>query len=146
MPLLPCHIRPAQRTDEPALIGLIRQLGYTLSQDELSSSLTGLIGHAEHSILIAESEGQLTGFVHGQISHRLTSPPFVEICALVVDENYRRKGVATQLVNRLGEVLPTGMRLRVRHNQQREEAARFYQKMGFRLVKTQHVLDRERPD
>ncbi|MCF8238795.1 MAG: GNAT family N-acetyltransferase [Saprospiraceae bacterium] len=142
MPHNTLQIRAVQMTDEPALVALNQQLGYTLPPEQLASQLKDLNHRSEHHVLIAEYNGQLVGYIHGQMSHRLTSPPFLEICALVVDDRFRRKGIATQLVHQLSELEDPAVRMRVRHNSHREEAALFYQKMEFKRVKTQHVLDR----
>jgi ribosomal protein S18 acetylase RimI-like enzyme len=142
MPHIPLHIRPVQTTDESALVALNQQLGYSLPAEDLAIQLKYLIDRSEHHVLIAEYDGQLVGYVHGQMTHRLTSPQFLEICALVVDARFRRKGVAKQLIHQLSELEDPALRTRVRHNSHREEAALFYQKMGFKRVKTQYVLDR----
>jgi GNAT superfamily N-acetyltransferase len=66
------------------------------------------------------------------------------VLGLIVDKEYRGKGIGKQLLDGAARwATEHGYnKLRVRSNLIREDAHRFYEREGFRRVKTQVVLDR----
>lgn len=91
---------------------------------------------------MAEAAGEVAGWLHATTSFRLESPPYAEIGGLVVDEHRRGQGIGERLVR--AAVDWAGGRgfaeLRVRSNVVREDAHRFYRRLGFASVKTQAVF------
>lgn len=75
----------------------------------------------------------------------IESPPFVEICGLVVDGQYRGEGIGRQLVETCERwAAQIGVnKSRVHTNQTREDAVCFYTRIGFSQKKAQFVLDKE---
>ena len=135
-------IREATAADAAALAALSTQLGYPAQPGEAAERLAAL--GPEGAVLVAEAGGAVLGWIHVCGIRFFQSPPFAEVGGLVVDETARGKGVGKLL-------LEAGARwagergypqLRVRSNVVREDAHRFYEREGFRRVKTQAVFDR----
>ncbi len=139
--MLPLVIRKAIKTDDKNLLELTETLGYPVHTETFTKCLNNILNHSEHILLVAENQKTIIGYIHGQITVRLTAKPWMEICGLVVADNWRRKGVATQMIRYLIEFTGPDQRIRVRTNSQRSEAKAMYVQMGFKPVKTQHILD-----
>ncbi len=136
------QIRPIQTTDTEALLELNAQLGYALDRSSLERQLEHILQHPDHHAWLAEREGQVLGYVHGQRILRLTTPEFTEIVALVVDEKARRTGVAAALVQQLEQ--SSAAQLRVRCQVKRSGAHRFYENQGYRENKEQKVFIKQK--
>jgi GNAT superfamily N-acetyltransferase len=134
--------REATASDAAALAALSTQLGYPAQPDEAAERLSA-IGPAG-TVLVAEENGAVLGWIHVCGVRFFQSPPFAEIGGLVVDEAMRGKGVGKLLLQaavRWAAEQGYG-KLRVRSNVVREDAHRFYEREGFQRVKTQAVFDR----
>lgn len=139
-------LRPAAAGDIPALVALLRQLGYDSDPLALRRRLELISAHSEHHLHVAiDEDGQILGMIHAQARVDMTRGPHVEIEALVVGINARRSGVGRSLVRgaelwaaRLGyyEIV-------VRTQLHRSEAQAFYQRLGYVEIKQQAVLVRE---
>ncbi len=139
------NIREAIVSDAAALAALSTQLGYPAQPGEAAERLSAL---GTGAVLVAEDAGAILGWIHVCDIRFFQSPPFAEIGGLVVDEAARGRGVGKLLVEAaVGWAAEQGYgRLRVRSNVVREDAHRFYEREGFRRVKTQAVFDRKLPD
>ena len=135
-------IREATAADAAALAALSTQLGYPAQPGEAAERLAAL--GPEGAVLVAEADGAVLGWIHVCGIRFFQSPPFAEVGGLVVDEAARGKGVGKLLVEAGAHwAAERGYRkLRVRSNVVREDAHRFYEREGFRRVKTQAVFDR----
>lgn len=137
------NLREATASDIPALAALCGQLGYPSTPEQLAARLTRLAG-PEDCVLVAEMAGKVVGWIHVRGVCCVESDPNAEIAGLVVDESCRGAGVGSELVEAAcrwatqhgyGEV-------RVRSNVIREQAHRFYERQGFRRLKTQIAFAR----
>jgi len=135
-------IREATASDAAALAALSTQLGYPAQPGEAAERLTAL--GPEGTVLVAEEGGAVLGWIHVCGIRFFQSPPFAEVGGLVVNEAARGKGVGKLLLEAGARwAAERGYRkLRVRSNVVREDAHRFYEREGFRRVKTQAVFDR----
>jgi GNAT superfamily N-acetyltransferase len=83
--------------------------------------------------------------VHVQRHHALELDPYALVVALVVDERFRGGGVGRALL----EVTEQWARdhglteMRVRSNVTRERTHRFYERRGYRNVKTSHTFRKQ---
>jgi GNAT superfamily N-acetyltransferase len=141
------NIREATLSDVTVLADLASQLGYPSTSEQMAVRLEMLGSRSGNGILVAEDPedaGRVVGWLHVSGMYLLESPAFAEVLGLIVDEAHRDKGIGKQLLD--GAVrwaADHGFdRLRVRSNVVREDAHRFYEREGFRRVKTQVVLDR----
>jgi N-acetylglutamate synthase-like GNAT family acetyltransferase len=136
-------IRVAGERDVGAIAPLLGQLGYPASALELGERLERLTDHPDAEVLVAELDGEVAGVAAYQLIDLLERPdPQCRITALVVDNRYRRRGVAFALLHTIEESA-RGLgcfRLEVTTRSERADALAFYRAAGFderphRLIK-----------
>lgn len=137
------RIRIAELRDAPEIARLSGELGYSAEPEVIVRRLETLLRSTTDKVLVAESsDGQVLGWVHGYLSQLIESNYRVEIGGLVVMASARRQGVGRRLI----EVIEAwaaergAMELSVRCREDREEASRFYEQLGFACTKIQKVF------
>jgi GNAT superfamily N-acetyltransferase len=138
-------IREATLSDAAVLADLSIQLGYPAIPEQTAERLRTLASRPGNGVLVAENDdGTVVGWLHVSVMFLLESPPFAEVLGLIVDEAHRGQGAGKLLLDAAARwAAEHGYdKLRVRSNVIREDAHRFYEREGFRRVKTQLVLDR----
>jgi GNAT superfamily N-acetyltransferase len=136
-------IRRAEPKDGPLLVGLCRQLGYQVTLEQVLDHLGRHREQAGHCLLVALLESAPVGWLEVSVRDALESGRWAEISGLVVLASHHSRGVGTALVQAArawahGQGLA---RLRVRTRIDRERAAGFYERLGFRLRKQQRVYE-----
>ena len=131
--------------DAESIAILSAQLGYNISLQETISNMNQVMGSTDNCAFVAIMEGKIIGWIHAFKSIRIETKPFIEIGGLVVDENYREKGVGKALVNIVKDWCSSqnNNSLRVRCNTKRLETHKFYSKLGFRETKEQKIFQVE---
>jgi GNAT superfamily N-acetyltransferase len=129
--------------DVPALVDLCRQLGYPTDLRSMTERVDRLVARPlVHRVLVAPTpmdDGRLLGAVHATRRETIESEDYVEIAALIVDEQARCTGVGKVLVTaveRWTRNLGLGA-VRLRSNVVRTGAHEFYQHLGYRVLKQQ---------
>jgi N-acetylglutamate synthase-like GNAT family acetyltransferase len=138
-------IRPALLEDVPAVVNLAGQLGYPVEIETMRSRLAAILEEPYKAVLLAESDGQVSGWIYLLAGQELLTGPTAEIGGLVVDENQRGHGIGKALLEQAQEwaIQQECSELRVHSNTAREPYVKeFYLAAGFELVKTQWVLKR----
>ena len=134
------RVRGASLTDAGRIAELSGQLGYPTSARSARRRLQNLLAKRDHAIWVAEDpEGSVTGWVHVFVKQLLESEREAEIGGLVVDREFRGRGVGKALVER-AERWAKAKRLKsvyVRSNIVRKDTHPFYQRLGYKVVKTQ---------
>jgi GNAT superfamily N-acetyltransferase len=137
------RVRPAQVRDAGCIAVLSGQLGYPSSAASVRRRLRNLLTRRDHAIWVAETDGgTVAGWIHVFVKQLLESNREVEIGGLVIDENFRGQGVGKALVER-AERWAKARRLKsvyVRSNVVRKDAHAFYQKLGYKIIKTQSAF------
>ena len=137
------RVRAAQLDDAASLAALSGQLGYPSSADSVRQRLRSLLSKPDHAIWVAETDGaRVAGWIHVFVHQVLESDRQAEIGGLVIDEQLRGQGAGKALVER-AESWARARRLKsvyVRSNVVRKEAHVFYQKRGYKIIKTQHAF------
>ena len=136
-------IRLAALRDADAIAPLLGQLGYPTTADELSERIERLTDRPDGEVLVAELDGEVVGLAAYQLIDVIERPdPQCWITALVVDDRYRRRGVAYALLHTIEETARdfACFRLEVTTHPDRPDALAFYRATGFeerphRLVK-----------
>ncbi len=135
-------IRDAARVAE-----LTGQLGYPASGAEVRDRLaTALAAPTDHRLLVAvDAQDVPIGWAHVERLRVLELPPAAQLAGLVVSEEHRSAGIGAALLERAEVTARTwGCRsLRVRSNVIRERAHRFYERAGYRRIKTSYTFEKE---
>jgi GNAT superfamily N-acetyltransferase len=117
-----------------------------MTADVMEFRLERLLSRPGQLVLVAERpDGLVVGWLHASEQELLESGARCEVLGLVVDELQRRRGVGRQLVAAAeawaGE---RGLeQMAVRSNVARLESHAFYEKLGYRRVKTQHAYRKQ---
>lgn len=137
------RVRPVQLTDAGRIAALSGQLGYPSSAASVRRRLRILLARRDHAIWVAEIDGGIVaGWIHVFVKQLLESDREAEIGGLVIDENFRGRGAGKALVER-AERWAKARRLKsvyVRSNIVRNDAHIFYQKLGYKVIKTQYAF------
>jgi GNAT superfamily N-acetyltransferase len=115
-------------------------LGYPASPEEVQRRLAPILCDEQHALFVAVAPGgTVLGWLHGYVCHLVEVEAHVEIGGLVVDEDHRHRGIGRLLLEHLEEwAAQRGCSaMRLRSNVVREDAHRFYEEVGYRVVKTQ---------
>ncbi len=138
------YIRSANIEDSRYITELSDQLGYKAENLQTENRLHEILQLNDHCVFVAEADKKIVGWIHGFYSLRIESDAFFEIAGLVVDGNFRKKGVGKLLVEKIENWAQSinCNQLRVRCNVLRKESHVFYNKIGFSEIKQQKVFER----
>ena len=139
------RVRPMTARDVDEVAALSGQLGYPATATQVQERFRVLAQDPDSSVFVAVAEGgRVAGWVHVLARRFLESDLHAEIGGLVVDAGARRRGVGKTLVMAAEEWAQEHgcATVRVRSNMKRVEARPFYERMGYRVVKSQHVFER----
>lgn len=134
-------VRQARISDAPAVAELSGVLGYPVDAEVMRRRLEQLGVCETHAIFVAETNGELGGWVEAAEHDILVAGRVCEICGLVVAEGRRVGGVGRRLV----EAAENWARERglshvtLRSNVIRPESHAFYERVGYTRFKTQHA-------
>jgi GNAT superfamily N-acetyltransferase len=141
-------VRTARLEDAPRLAELSAALGYPVSAEVMAGRLKAVLAQSSGVVLLAElSSGLVIGWIHGVEQELLESDRRCEIVGLVVDGEYRGGGTGRRLVLATEEwARARGLgQMAVRSNVVRLESHPFYERLGYRRVKTQHAYRKALP-
>ena len=99
----------------------------------------------DHFVLVATDDSDtLVGWIHAFLVHLVETDRFAEIGGMVVSEEHRCTGIGTQLLEKAEEWARSQkvMAIRVRSNVVRERAHDFYERSGYKQIKTSHVFQK----
>ena len=139
------EIRTATLEDAAAIAALSAQLGYASSRGRIERRLNALSKSGDHAVFVACTPGSgVVGWVHVFQTQRVESDAFSELGGFVVAESCHGRGIGRSLLAAAEKwVKARGVAtLRVRSRSSRSGAHAFYERMGFSLVKEQHVYDK----
>ncbi len=132
-------VREFHTGDEESVADLCSQLGYPTSTSDVERRLKEA-GDGRQAVFMAESpDGRLVGWVQVCARTILVSDRYAEIEGLVVDREWRSRGVGRALMRRAEEwARHAGCRaVSLRSNVVREGARPFYEDIGYEVMKTQ---------
>lgn len=136
-------MREATAKDLAALSDLLGQLGYKLEHAELERKVR-LFLEEDYRILVCEEGKHIVGFIALHIFEPFHLPGRTgRITSFCIDENYRAKGIGTQLLNAARQFLKKNhcRRIEVTSNDRRKDAHQFYVRRGFNAGSTKFVKD-----
>jgi GNAT superfamily N-acetyltransferase len=138
-------IRKARMEDAGRIATLSAQLGYAASRREVLARLAPLLNDRGHAVLVAETaSGKVVGWVHAFARRLVESDPHAEIGGLVVDGRFRGRGIGRLLMQRVeGWARKKNLRsIYLRTNVIRRDAHAFYERLGYKKIKTQHTYQK----
>jgi len=114
-------------------------LGYEYPPEKTKRRLAYIISKPYTKFLVAEIDGNVVGYIHAADYDCSYSDSLKNILALVVDEDYRGKGVGRALVQAIEKwALSSGAAgVRLVTSMFREGAHRFYDSCGYVVRKEQ---------
>jgi predicted N-acetyltransferase YhbS len=137
------QVRSMTPADAAAVASLCGELGYPTTPEQARARLAA--AHPDRDFMaVAEDDGQVVGCIHVAVRTGLDIDPRPEITALVVTGTRRSHGTGAALVA-AGEAwaIARGQSvIRVRSQVHRADAHRFYERLGYRVSKTQKVFDK----
>ena len=118
-----------------------------MTEAELERRFDEVSSAPEHSLLVAETAGQVVGLMHVFARPALENPREAVVQAIVVDEGLRRAGVGRLLMAAAEHwASERGCRSVVlSSNIARASAHAFYAALGYRVSATSLVLRKELP-
>ena len=142
--LMKIKIRKAEMHDIDSIAALSLELGYRPEKSEIEIKLVKFSPDPNEAVYVAETD-KVLGWMHISHVEPLESKPFVEIRGIVVDQEYRGKGIGTQLIVKAEEWAKERgcSKIRVRTNIEREETRQYYRRLNFISKKTQEVFEKE---
>jgi GNAT superfamily N-acetyltransferase len=136
-------IRLARPEDAEALANLAGQLGYPSTVAQIRKRFEMLVERSEeNAVFVAESDGNILGWVHAHVYTLLVDDPETEIGGLVVDEKYRGQSIGEKLMQTAEAwAREQGCNsVYLRSNTIRARAHEFYKRLGYNILKTQYAF------
>jgi len=135
-------VRRATVADAAAIASLSAELGYPVEPGDIEKRLAAILEAPDQAVLVATgADRAVVGWIHGAEHLLLEVGSRCEILGLVVSSGHRRSGIGHRLLTAVeawahNRGLPE---VSVRSNVLRESSHPFYEKHGYRRVKTQHA-------
>lgn len=139
------EIRLPRAEDHARLADLAGQLGYPATAADVAKRLAGFERSEDHAAFVAELNGEVVGWIGAFIYRCVEADARAEINGLLVDERVRSRGIGFKLVAQAEEwARGRGCDvIGVRSNVTRERAHAFYERLGYKHVKTQKSFRKE---
>jgi ribosomal protein S18 acetylase RimI-like enzyme len=137
-------IRDARPADIPVVRCLIRQLADVPDEAEFRARFERVASMPGHRIIVAEMDGEIVGVLHVFERPALEKPCEAIVQALVVDGERRGVGIGEALMREAEtwaasrKLASTALYTRI----DRERARMFYERIGYRLKATSHLMGR----
>ena len=138
----PISIRQMTAEDALPLQALLSQLGYPLDLPEVRRRYDAVAASKDHSLIVAEKEGQVAAFCHVYIGPALDKPPEAVVQALVVDQAARGSGVG-KIMMAAAEAWAQERgfgSVALASSVARTEAHVFYDAIGYQRAATSHLF------
>lgn len=131
--------------DTEAVAELCTQLGYPTTAEDIGRRAAVVDSRGHGTVLVAEEDGRVVGWIHVVSTPVLETDLYAEIAGLVVDERCRSRGIGLALLDAAESWARDAgcTTIRVRSRIARERAHAFYERHGFRRIKTQHAFEKK---
>ena len=137
--------RPMTAADASLVAELTTQPGYPTSSTETNERISILLERPDdHAALVAEEDDRVIAWVHVAIYTSLESGRVATIGGLIIGEGHRSGGIGAELLTAAEAWARENgaAKMVVRSRVTRERAHRFYEREGYRLLKTSHVFEK----
>lgn len=114
-----------------------KALGFDYPEEEFEANIRRLMGSPSNIICVAENNGNFIGFAHASDFDVIYGPKLKVLRAIAVEEDYRRCGVATKLIEAIEDwAKATGAQgIRIYGGSERHAANSLYKACGYDFVK-----------
>jgi GNAT superfamily N-acetyltransferase len=130
-------IRQAEIKDAERIAILGENLGYAVTNQQVEQRLTKIQNNDAHIVYVATLENQyVIGWAHAHTCDSILTPVCL-LLGLVVDKDYRHRGIGRVLVQQIEQwaFLMGFEGVLLRSNIKRQEAHLFYEKIGYTNIK-----------
>jgi GNAT superfamily N-acetyltransferase len=139
------EIRAATAADAADLAELLGQLGYPSTAEQVVRRLERIAAHGGQHTLVADAgDGRVVGMTTLAIRYGInTDAPSARLVSVVVDEDFRSKGVGGRLIaeaERIAREAGCG-RIEVTSGSHRERAHRFYERLGYEVTSKRFIKE-----
>lgn len=131
-------IREAELADTQALAGLMNELGYDTTIDEMKTRFENIQKHQDYRTFVAESDTQILGMVGLSKNYSYEQNGiYVRVLALVTTSKFRQMGIGKKLMgvaeNWAKEIGADKVLLNCGNREERAIAQLFYKKAGYQI-------------
>ena len=141
-------IRAMAPNDIPAARMLLSQLGYELNTNEVERRYNAVRERGDHPVFVAEEDGRIIGLLHLYERPAFDKPPEVIVQAIAVDQTLRRTGIGKTIMSMAERwALERGYSsIALTSNISRSVAHSFYNRLGYKIEATSHLLRKQLED
>lgn len=139
---IPVTIRPYDSGDAAAVADLATQLGYPATAAVIAARWATIAILPSHAVFVAVVDGRVVGYVHVGVEIAMQHDGVATVIGLVVDAAHRGQRVGEQLMaaaERWAQAAGFAT-MYVRSRIIREDAHRFYERLGYTKYKTSHLF------
>lgn len=138
------EIRKATSNDIPELASLMGQLGYPTSVEQMKMRFNNIESIPNHYTLVAGYDDKVVGMIGFHTGFLYNNDGvYARVIALIVDSNYRNKGIGKLLLTEAEKVAKnlgtSGIGLNSGNRSERDTAHQFYERMGYSAKSTGFV-------
>ena len=139
------EIREARRHDSARIAELTGQLCYPSSAKEITARLEDMRLSNDHAVFVADLDGEVTGWIGVYVCRMVEAEARAEISGLVVDERFRSRRIGWHLLDRAERWAreKSCVVIGLRSNVIRDRAHAFYERHGYKHVKTQKAFRKD---
>ena len=138
MTLTSLIIREAEQSDIFALTGLMNELGYETTEDEMNIRFKKIHNHNDYKTFIASIDNQILGMVGLSRNYSYEqNGVYVRVLALVTSSTFRGNGIGKKLMEKAEgwarEIGADTVLLNCGNREERTIAQQFYLKIGYEI-------------
>lgn len=129
-------IRPATQNDLPELLPLMEQWGYSIDLETMKKQFDLFCNQNDYGVAVAELENKIVGWIAWSKSIMFLPKTRIHLEGLVVDSNYRKKGIGKKLIDYIEKIAkqfsPCIIDLTSGKRRAKEGTHKFYEKLGYK--------------
>ena len=138
-------VREATPKDAPVIAALSGQLGYEVAAETMAERIMSVLDRPAQTVLVAcAPDGSVVGWIEVYVLNHLISERAAVIAGLVVADGMRSLGIGRLLLERAEKWGREhgAQKMRVRSREARGGAHRFYEREGYKKIKTSLVFEK----
>jgi len=131
-------IRDATATDIPQMAGLMTELGYPTTNEEMAARFEQISRHPDYRTLLVEKDGKVVGLAGlAKGFYYEHNGGYIRILAFVISATYRGQGIGKALLSAI-EAWALSQNIKILllnsgNREERKDAFLFYEHQGFSI-------------